>query len=485
MNYTESKKQYLRAISFESLIKSNNLKSEEVYFGLDNPLRTGLIYHLGVVKELITGARARDPGINGLQLIDICEDEFNKISKLIEESFNVERCAIGFQNIINACCYPTYLNKDTAGLTENAAKMRIKLDDIVETKNGFRYKNKKGIYYAACIGLQFFYNDDFTVPEIACILVHELGHAMQHVVHSVNANFAISYWQNVMRAVEFGYVINSKTQNLIKLIEKYHIAKNYNKVAEAGKEILDSTKPEDLIDFSKLDSHELTAIASEQIPIDGDDDFTVKKKSRNIILRTLIGLLKAPLSIICAIFIVPMTLCMKFQLNSKKAGIWKNDEMTADAFEVFYGFGTESGEVTRKLSKMRRIPGDQGLINYVPLLNLWKVCSDMKQEHLSMIFGYPSDKQRIVNAYINCEFELKNNKDLSNEAKKELEEQIKMLQNSYNSYIKNQDTKGGFLYKLASAIGRNTLERAAKKDPSLREAVLEPLMKKRDSGAFK
>jgi hypothetical protein len=129
--------------------------------------------------------------------------------------------------------------------------------------------------------------------------------------------------------------------------------------------------------------------------------------------------------------------------------------------------------------------GDMGLINYVPLFNLWKCYKDVKREHNSIVFGYPSDKQRIVNAYINCEFELKNNKDLSSEAKKELQEQIDSLKETYEYFIKKQESKGGFLYKIASVIGRNTLEKAAEKDPTLREQVLEPLMKKHDSGAFK
>jgi hypothetical protein len=160
-------------------------------------------------------------------------------------------------------------------------------------------------------------------------------------------------------------------------------------------------------------------------------------------------------------------------------------KMTADSFEVFYAFGAESGEATRKLSKLHNNPGDMGLINYVSLLNLWKCYKDVKRIHNSMIFGYPPDSQRIVNAYIACEFELKNNKDLSTEAKKELQEQIDSLKDTYNTFLKKQDTKGGFLYKIAAVFGRNTLEKAAKKAPSLREQVLEPLMKKRDSGAFK
>jgi hypothetical protein len=78
--------------------------------------------------------------------------------------------------------------------------------NIVETKDGFRYRDGKGIYYAICVGLQFFYDDTFTVPEIASILTHELGHAMQHIIHDINATSAISYWTGIMRSLKLGYL---------------------------------------------------------------------------------------------------------------------------------------------------------------------------------------------------------------------------------------------------------------------------------------
>jgi hypothetical protein len=481
-------KDYKKCYSYESLIDKNKVKSEEVYFGVDNPLRTGLIHHLTIIKELITKARERNPSIRGLELVDICQDEFNKMSKVIEESFNVEKCAIGFQNAVNACCFPQIYNKKIAGRADGANLMRIKLDDIVETKNGFRYRDGKGIYYAICVGLQFFYSDIFSVPEVACILVHELGHAMQHVVHSINANYAIAYWASIMKNLEMGFLdpidVNQKTSNVLKLISKYHKNKEYEKLSKIGKEILDETPKEEMVDFDKLDSHELTAICNDEIPIDGSDLETIPKK-KNIFVRTIIGILKIPLSILFAIFLVPLMIYYKLTLKNKKAGLWKNDEMTADAFEVFYGFAAEAGEAAKKLSKYRNITGDQGLINYVPLLNLWKCDRDLRREYIQMIFGYPSEKQRLVNAYIGCEFELKNNKDLSEEAKKELKEQIESLKDTYTRFVTKHDTRGGFIYRIASIIGANTLEKAAQKDPSLREAVLEPLMKKKDEGAFK
>jgi hypothetical protein len=310
---------------------------------------------------------------------------------------------------------------------------------------------------------------------------------MQHVVHGINANHAISYWTSVMRALELGFLfprdLNYRTRKILDIIKKSHAANNYEKITKIGKEILDETKPEDLIDFDKLDSHELTAISNDSIPIDGSDRDTMPKK-RNLFLRTLIGILKTPLSVVFAIFLIPMIILFKYKLKHDSPGIMKNDEMTADAFEVFYGFASEAGEGLRKLNKYRKIQGDQGLINYVPLLNLWKVYMDVRTEHMSMLFGYPSEKQRIINAYINCEFELKNNNDLSSEAKKELKSQMDLLKESYEKYVKTE-TRGGFLYKIASIIGANTLEQAAKKDPTLKEAVLEPLKKRRDAGTFK
>jgi hypothetical protein len=89
MNITNLINNYKNSYSFESLINKSATKSEEAYFGVDNPLRTGLIHHLTVIKELITEARENNPKINGLELIDICQDEFAKLSKLIEESFNI------------------------------------------------------------------------------------------------------------------------------------------------------------------------------------------------------------------------------------------------------------------------------------------------------------------------------------------------------------------------------------------------------------
>jgi hypothetical protein len=485
MNYEKLKNDYYKTVSFESLIEKGRAKSQEVYFGLDNPLRVGLIHHLTVIGTLIKDAREKNPQIRGLELIDICQEEFNKLGKTISVCFNVEKCVIGFQNAVNAACWPQVYNKVIAGTSEQAKIMRTKLDDIVETKDGFRYKNGKGIYYAVCIGLQLFYGD-FTIEEIASIMVHELGHAMQHVVHTINGQHAISYWNNIMYAINMGYIYSlpMKISSIMNHIKKSYLHNEFDKLSEVGEKILDETTPEDMVDFNKLTSHEITAINNDRTPIDGDDMDTIPKK-KNLFVRTLLGIMKICLSIPLAIFLVPMMICMKVSLSSKQAGLMKNDEMTADAFEAFYGFAAESGEAERKLARYSKDRGDQGLINYVPLLNLWKCFSDIRQENMSMIFGYPSAKQRIVNAYVACDFELKNNKDLSSEAKKELQNQMDTLRDTYNTFVAKQETKGGFIYKIASLIGRNTIEKAAEKDPSLVESVLKPLQAKKDAGVFK
>jgi hypothetical protein len=485
LNYSHLEKDYLEYYDFTPLVNKYFSKSEEVYFGVDNPLRVGLIHRLTIIKELITKTRESNPSINALELIDICKDEFNKLANVIEDSFNVEKCVIGFQNSVNAACFSQIYNKKIVGISESSHKMRVKLDDIIETKNGFRYKNGKGIYYAICIGLQFFYSDEFTIPEIASTIVHELGHAMQHVIYDINAEYAIAYWTHIIKNIELCNIfeLNPRTEKMLSLIKQSALSKDYDKLSKLGEEILNETPENEMLDFKKLTSQELTAICNDDIPIDGSDLSTIPKK-RNIFLRTIIGLIKIPLSILFAIFLVPIILSYKSKLNEKTSGVMKKAEMTADAFEVFYGFGAESGESMRKLSKYRKNLKDQGLINYVPLLNLWKVSGDMKREFMSMIFGYPSDKQRITNAYVNCEFELNNNKDLSEEAKKELREQMNSLRDTYNEFVSKQDTKGGFIYKIASIIGANTIEKAAKKDNSLRETILEPLMKKRNAGAF-
>jgi hypothetical protein len=477
---------YLKSVSFEPIIKKLKEKSEEVYFGLDNPLRTGLIYHLDVINNLITAAKEKNPNVHGLELVDICKGESEKLEKLITDSFNIEKCAIGFQNSVNASCYPQIYNKKIAGKSEDANITRIKLDDIIETKNGFRYKDGKGIYYALSIGLQFF-NGHFTIPEIACAVIHELGHAMEHVVHDINAVKSIAYWSNIMKGLSLEYIspydIPPKIGSILKLIEKSHVNKDYKKLSKIGKDILDETDPKDMVDFYKMDSHEITAINNDETPIDGSDVDDVKKR-KNIFIRTLVGTLKILLSIPFAPIFVILIVGLKFSLRSKKSKLYKFEEMTADSFEVFYGFGSESGELSKKLSKYRSDSGDMGLINYLPLLNLYKCYKDIEHEQILMILGYPSDRQRIVNAYIACDFELKNNKDLSSDSKKELRDQMNMLKDTYNDFVLNHDTKGGFIYKISSIVGKNTIEKAAQKDKDLIEGVLKPLQNKKESGAF-
>jgi hypothetical protein len=311
---------------------------------------------------------------------------------------------------------------------------------------------------------------------------------MQHVVHDINASHAIAYWKNIMTALELNYILKSdlptKVKKLLKLIETSHVGKEYRRLSKLGEKILSSTDEEDMVNFQKLTWHEITAINNDNTPINGSDIDTIPKK-RNILLRTIIGIIKIPLSILTAIFLIPMVIKLKMTLNSQKQGLYKTHEMTADAFEVFYGFASESGEVSKKLSQYYKNSGDMGLINYVPLFNAYKCYNDLFTDYFQMIFGYPPARQRIVNSYVNCEFELKNNKDLSPQAKKELREQMESLKNTYNEYVLKYDSKGGFIYRIASIIGANTIEKAAQKDTSLVESVLKPLKEKRDQGAFK
>ena len=85
----------------------------------------------------------------------------------------------------------------------------------------------------------------------------------------------------------------------------------------------------------------------------------------------------------------------------------------------------------------------------------------------------------MINSYKACIFELKNNKDLPQKHREELEKQIEEYKKFYEEFVED-DSKKGIFYKLVAKIKRLTLEDAAKKDKWIDIHVLKPLQKRMD-----
>jgi len=472
-------------------------KSEEYYFGENNPLKTRMIANITHIREIVKDAKMIKPNISPKECIKHLKPAVDELRKTIIEEFNIEGCSIGWMGCTNAACYTQISNSDLYGEEDLEKQNRINLDDIIKTDStGFHYKNPKGIYYAIVIGWNIFASDElFTVEEAAGVLMHELGHGMQHIVNSLNETVAISYFKYIysnywalaesMSSDDFKEV-DDNMKRLKKAI------KNGDKetLKKLGEEFLNKQRKKDGISFKDYSDDDVTSdnvnfgdlnrdnSKNEKKVLDNNNKFSIFKFIGGL-LKGILSVAFSPLWIISAIYIN-----RRYRDKNNDEHLYKLFEETADNFCQIYGLGPQQASALRKLSKysdlsISRNIVTKNLFERIPLLDsLWSM-EEVQDDAMSCAMGYPTNYQRAINLYKSAAFELKNNKDLSPEAKAEIEKQIEFYKGLYED-IKKDEKKKGWLYKILAGTSRLTLEEAAKKDKWLDEQVLIPLQQKAD-----
>ena len=468
-------------------------KSEEFYFGENNPLKTRLIANIThmreVTKDVLAKNRFAKPK-DVLQELKLIQDE---LRQTIIEEFNIEGCSIGWWNETNAACYCQISNSDLYGKSKDAEDLNKRLNDIITTDStGFHYKNKKGIYYCILLGYNIFAIDTiFTVEEAAAILTHELGHAMQHMINSVNQSIALQQFQYLLNVVE-PMIDNLSYEDrkwVMDFMKRYREAKRKNDKATLetlGKELLEAMNEKDGISFSKSTDDDITSLSKSNWNTDTskDDERRIKNPKKKGFFKALFGIIGSAIgAVLGPLFFIPSMFNMKNTLNDKTKEVHacKLFEEAADNFCSIYGLGPQQASCMKKFSNLsdsynRTAPR---FFERIPLLDLSTSFKELMQDYSACLAGYPTDKQRAINLYKAADFELKHNKDLSADAKKELQRQIDDYKKLYEDFINNDNSKG-FFYKIFAGIKRETLEEAAKKDKLVDEHVLIPLQQKAD-----
>lgn len=471
-------------------------KSVEYYFGENNSLKTRLIDWIADMREVVSAAAKDNPNFMPKDGLAKIKDKGNVLSKIICDEFNVEGCTVAWFNTMNACCYSQLSNSDLYGKGDNAKDLRIKLNDIVDTTNGFKYKNKKGIYYVVCLGYPLFCLDKFfTAEEAAAVLVHELGHAMQHVVNTLNQTIGISVYKSLYNTLSNNSVDSYSYKKYLKRMFKRlrNDIKNDNKsdIDKIVNDFLDDSRKSDGFSFSEADEDRVRGA----IPDGQDWELNVDKylenkmervnDKRNKFSTKFISVLKAIVSTVTIIpsLVFSITILRK---NSKMKkdydlNLMKIFEETADDFCQIYGLGVAQASALKKLNQLSNSMTVRygNMMEKIPILDFYWSYKEMLDDYESALSGYPSDKQRMMNLYRSAKFELQNNKDLTAENKAELNKQLEDYKNLYDEFVKI-DSKKGWLYRLVAGFNRDKLEEEAKKDSSVYRNVLIPLQKRMD-----
>ena len=120
-----------------------------------------------------------------------------------------------------------------------------------------------------------------------------------------------------------------------------------------------------------------------------------------------------------------------------------------------------------------------GFLERIPMFDLFWSIYELKEDYVCAMYGYPTDKQRMMNLYRSAKFELQNNKDLTSSQKSEIQKQLEDYKTFYDEFVK-LDSKKGWFYRLLSGLNRDSIEIEAKKDTYVYKHVLIPLQKRMD-----
>lgn len=529
MTLTDILSQYARECY--SITNKARSKSDEAYFGADNPLKSRLISQIEITRARCEDILKKNPNTKNFELIKQLQPETDKISNIIEDELNIEGCCIGYTPRRNCAARSTIFNSNIAGTSESANSLRVRLDDIIETKNGYKYKDKTGIWYCIIIGLPLIqFKDEFTSAEVAALILHELGHCTEHIVNDLNTAAMRNYYKGLLEGTIHASPKNN-TKQLLKLANKKY--DDPAVVTRIGQNVLNNTevyeyvtineinkndfvgsyialqdtdskgnityKKGDLITENNVDSligqsikvwvNDYSINTTTKVTLEEADNFE-SNVNKNYVPRSLqkqpgffkrlwMSILKSIAGILGVVFIIPLVIKYNISSKNKTNSRFKVFEETADTFATSYGLGVELASAIRKMEKFSTNPAsDFEVINKIPMLDLINSARDMREDYLCAVAGYPSDQQRVVNTYETCKFELDNNKGLSATSRKELQDQLDDLKDLYDNYVNDYKSSKGVLYRMMSGCCRRSIEEAASKDKGIEERVLKPLLEK-------
>jgi hypothetical protein len=480
-------------------------RSEEAYFGINNPVKEKLValftrIHGKYEKHLVKEYKPQISDFVKSILIDI-----SLIEKVVEDEFNVEKCQIGLLDSDNAFCIPMFWDKNAFGDTKKAKKHRISLNDIVETKKGFKYKNYKNKYLIIGFGIRLFNPKNkisYTPEETAAIFLHEVGHSFQHMLYGIQSNLVyteltwllIETYYNLKGSVIIRYLLSFNIFGLlfnfydvmqaILNLDDIHEAKQKLQKDEGFKAGEEMFEEEDFKKNPFLDRQKLFKFLHPR-----DEQKTIikrslKKEKSQFWKNTAYGFHVLLMGILSPVlFLVDAPANIFLMIEKKIINKTHKWEEFADMFVTFYGLGPE---ITSSVSKLYRSGCNRSLdlglltfLNAVPLLNitiaLWHYT---EINNIVILNGYPEDKRRLATVYQGLRYELAHNKDLDSQTKQEIKEQMERTEKIYNEFVFGKGIKN-IIYCIWNKIIRASIQKDADKT-TVEANVLSVLQEKKE-----
>jgi hypothetical protein len=127
--------------------------------------------------------------------------EGNALAEVIRANYNIEKCTIGYTSANNFYSIGSIWNSKlyTKDGMKYCDKLKTGIDELVETKDGYRFKDKSGVYFNIIVSINVFKNDEYTSREIVGLIIHEIGHCMCEILDGVDLTVLENYTNRLVK----------------------------------------------------------------------------------------------------------------------------------------------------------------------------------------------------------------------------------------------------------------------------------------------
>lgn len=407
--------------------------------------------------------------------LDILKTITSKHEKKLAEVMNAESVSIGYQYDANAGCYSLSVDKNIIAQKKEKNKtlygintsFEKKIGDIVETNNGFRFRNKKDIKLLFILGFGLF-KQGLTNDELVAIMLHEFGHSLQNMLVAGSAEIAIKEKRYLLRSLIASFGATFKQ------------IKNVTKWEE------DMASQIELKQYSTYDrdetAKELETATKENI------ELMIKYKRKYLSKGEIPFFLK----VICSILLQWMQLAAhliylpfwwmidkaKYAFGLNKRFLSQNIrfEQFADYTATQFGYGPELATGLNKSHYYEQknavsavfinddISIDYGfwnLIYFVPIVNVLLAYQGYQMiKHKCYLAGYPTPPERFAGVYKALEYELNNNKKLTAEDKEAIKKDMEETKSAWEMSIDRKSPKF-FVFNIFCKLTHRTIDSKA------------------------
>lgn len=327
-----------------------------------------------------------------------------KINRLFEKVFGFHSFGLSIipSNSINAFTYPVGAKLDSGHLFDIN---KIKNFTIVD-RHGMRFKPDNNLCVLSYIYSGLIFNPRFTASEILAIILHEIGHNFADAVSPI-----VAVNNCALLTMQLGLMILNIFQGLFSVAIMRGIDMGLNGTNFMSEMITKGTNMLTTFSTNNLTKQYFTLFSG----IHG-----LVQDIRNMIMP-VIAIIQLPYRYMDILMQKAMNLLMHFS--------GKHNERIADNFATSYGYGAE---LSSALSKMELEPNgmiEKEVQKYCPLLGaIVSTPLELLRFTLMILDVHPFAGERVKNQLDTLKYELKNAKNLDPKVKKDIQDQIKSIE---------------------------------------------------------